>query len=91
MADKLTEEQISEFKEAFSLFDKDGDGSKRKKKFPNKKLPECQSGKAYKLQNSKRTMYMGRRKPLRHKESFSRLQSFPAVPIFLVLPFTACV
>lgn len=29
MADKLTEEQISEFKEAFSLFDKDGDGSKQ--------------------------------------------------------------
>ncbi|KAK2459996.1 hypothetical protein APHAL10511_008002 [Amanita phalloides] len=27
MADQLSEEQISEFKEAFSLFDKDGDGS----------------------------------------------------------------
>src|SRR6185503_7272259 len=27
MADNLTEEQIAEFKEAFSLFDKDGDGS----------------------------------------------------------------
>ncbi|CAE6444849.1 unnamed protein product [Rhizoctonia solani] len=27
MADQLTEEQISEFKEAFSLFDKDGDGT----------------------------------------------------------------
>lgn len=27
MADHLTEEQIAEFKEAFSLFDKDGDGS----------------------------------------------------------------
>ncbi|PKU63018.1 Calmodulin [Dendrobium catenatum] len=26
MADELTDEQISEFKEAFSLFDKDGDG-----------------------------------------------------------------
>ncbi|KAH8161696.1 hypothetical protein CIB48_g6546 [Xylaria polymorpha] len=26
MADTLTEEQVSEFKEAFSLFDKDGDG-----------------------------------------------------------------
>lgn len=26
MAEKLTEEQIAEFKEAFSLFDKDGDG-----------------------------------------------------------------
>ena len=25
MADQLTEEQIAEFKEAFSLFDKDGD------------------------------------------------------------------
>ncbi|KAG7055698.1 calmodulin [Colletotrichum scovillei] len=25
MADSLTEEQVSEFKEAFSLFDKDGD------------------------------------------------------------------
>ena len=27
MTDQLTEEQIAEFKEAFSLFDKDGDGS----------------------------------------------------------------
>lgn len=26
MADKLTDDQIAEFKEAFSLFDKDGDG-----------------------------------------------------------------
>uniref|UniRef100_A0A1I8JR39 EF-hand domain-containing protein n=1 Tax=Macrostomum lignano TaxID=282301 RepID=A0A1I8JR39_9PLAT len=26
MADQLTEDQIAEFKEAFSLFDKDGDG-----------------------------------------------------------------
>jgi hypothetical protein len=27
MADQLTDEQIAEFKEAFSLFDKDGDGN----------------------------------------------------------------
>ena len=27
MADQLTEEQIAEFKEAFDLFDKDGDGT----------------------------------------------------------------
>nr|XP_018675291.1 PREDICTED: calmodulin, striated muscle-like isoform X2 [Musa acuminata subsp. malaccensis] len=27
MAEQLTDEQISEFKEAFTLFDKDGDGS----------------------------------------------------------------
>lgn len=27
MAEELTEEQIAEFKEAFSLFDKDGDGT----------------------------------------------------------------
>ncbi|KAF4529103.1 hypothetical protein B566_EDAN013671 [Ephemera danica] len=27
LADQLTEEQIAEFKEAFSLFDKDGDGT----------------------------------------------------------------
>jgi calmodulin len=26
MAEQLTDEQIAEFKEAFSLFDKDGDG-----------------------------------------------------------------
>jgi Ca2+-binding EF-hand superfamily protein len=26
MADQLTDDQITEFKEAFSLFDKDGDG-----------------------------------------------------------------
>jgi Ca2+-binding EF-hand superfamily protein len=31
MADQLTEEQIAEFKEAFSLFDKDGDGECRRK------------------------------------------------------------
>ena len=30
MADQLTEEQIAEFKEAFSLFDKDGDGESAK-------------------------------------------------------------
>ena len=29
MAEQLTEEQIAEFKEAFSLFDKDGDGKLR--------------------------------------------------------------
>ncbi|KAL0844705.1 hypothetical protein Bca101_017951 [Brassica carinata] len=28
MADQLTDDQISEFKEAFSLFDKDGDGTR---------------------------------------------------------------
>jgi hypothetical protein len=28
MAEELSEEQIAEFKEAFSLFDKDGDGKK---------------------------------------------------------------
>lgn len=27
MADQLTEEQITEFKEAFALFDKEGDGT----------------------------------------------------------------
>ena len=27
MAEQLKEEQVSEFKEAFSLFDKDGDGT----------------------------------------------------------------
>ena len=32
MADQLTEEQIAEFKEAFSLFDKDGDGESSNKK-----------------------------------------------------------
>jgi hypothetical protein len=35
MADQLTDDQIAEFKEAFSLFDKDGDG---KLKTP---LPPC--------------------------------------------------
>ncbi|XP_075396736.1 calmodulin-alpha-like [Tenrec ecaudatus] len=33
MADQLTEEQIAEFKEAFSLIDKDGDGSITRKEF----------------------------------------------------------
>ena len=28
-AEKLTDAQIQEFKEAFALFDKDGDGAKR--------------------------------------------------------------
>lgn len=31
MADQLSEEQIAEFKEAFSLFDKDGDGTSLQK------------------------------------------------------------
>uniref|UniRef100_A0A8C3YL35 EF-hand domain-containing protein n=1 Tax=Catagonus wagneri TaxID=51154 RepID=A0A8C3YL35_9CETA len=31
MADQLTEEQIEEFKEAFSLFDNDGDGTIKRK------------------------------------------------------------
>ena len=29
MADQLTEEQTAEFREAFALFDKDGDGKSR--------------------------------------------------------------
>ena len=29
MADQLSDEQIAEFKEAFALFDKDGDGEER--------------------------------------------------------------
>ncbi|XP_012862577.1 calmodulin-alpha-like [Echinops telfairi] len=33
MADQLTEEQIAEFREAFSLIDKDGDGSITRKEF----------------------------------------------------------
>ena len=36
MADQLTEEQIAEFKEAFSLFDKDGDGT-----ITTKELGDC--------------------------------------------------
>lgn len=36
IADQLTEEQIAEFKEAFSLFDKDGDGT-----ITTKELGEC--------------------------------------------------
>lgn len=32
MADQLTEEQISEIKESFSLYDKDGDETIKKKK-----------------------------------------------------------
>ena len=27
MADQLTDDQVAEFREAFSLFDKDGDGA----------------------------------------------------------------
>ena len=38
MADQLTEEQIAEFKEAFSLFDKDGDGT-----ITTKELGACRS------------------------------------------------
>lgn len=34
MADQLTDDQISEFKEAFSLFDKDGDGMFHPLPFP---------------------------------------------------------
>jgi hypothetical protein len=34
MADQLTDDQIAEFKEAFSLFDKDGDGKDASVAFP---------------------------------------------------------
>ncbi|XBI88929.1 hypothetical protein VPH35_026819 [Triticum aestivum] len=34
MADQLTDDQIAEFKEAFSLFDKDGDGERAPPPFP---------------------------------------------------------
>ena len=37
MADQLTEEQIAEFKEAFSLFDKDGDGECSAERFGGEK------------------------------------------------------
>lgn len=39
MADQLTEEQIAEFKEAFSLFDKDGDGTITTKELGSVKTP----------------------------------------------------
>jgi Ca2+-binding EF-hand superfamily protein len=39
MADQLNEEQIAEFKEAFALFDKNGDGS-----ITTKVLPSIYSG-----------------------------------------------
>lgn len=35
MADQLNEEQIAEFKEAFALFDKNGDGSITTKVIPH--------------------------------------------------------
>lgn len=41
MADQLTEEQIAEFKEAFSLFDKDGDGEFIKTDEKNGRLKAC--------------------------------------------------
>ena len=40
MADQLTEEQIAEFKEAFSLFDKDGDGTITTKELGSKQLDQ---------------------------------------------------
>ena len=39
-ADQLTEEQIAEFKEAFSLFDKDGDGTITTKELGTAR-PDC--------------------------------------------------
>lgn len=38
MADQLNEEQIAEFKEAFALFDKNGDGSITTKVFAFKNI-----------------------------------------------------
>ena len=38
-ADQLTEEQIAEFKEAFSLFDKDGDGEWPRPGAPRQRPP----------------------------------------------------
>ena len=36
MADQLTEEQTAEFREAFALFDKDGDGKNSQEKLIHK-------------------------------------------------------
>lgn len=41
MAEHLTEEQIAEFKEAFSLFDKDGDGNVSGTLTPPRFSPFC--------------------------------------------------
>jgi Ca2+-binding EF-hand superfamily protein len=43
MADQLTDDQIAEFKEAFSLFDKDGDGKLRHAPFFDHFLRRCSS------------------------------------------------
>ena len=40
---QLTEEQIAEFKEAFSLFDKDGDGTITTKELGKIKSSECRN------------------------------------------------
>ncbi len=44
MADQLTEEQIAEFKEAFSLFDKDGDGTITTKELGTLHVGACWGG-----------------------------------------------
>ncbi|KAH0922618.1 hypothetical protein HID58_022636 [Brassica napus] len=56
MADQLTDDQISEFKEAFSLFDKDGD-EETNYSFPSflvlSKLRKCATNKKKKTKKKK--------------------------------------
>ena len=54
-AKDLTEEQVSEFREAFELFDKDGDGTITTKV---RRLPNCQIGR----KNLARALGIGRKK-----------------------------
>ena len=56
-AKDLTEEQVSEFREAFELFDKDGDGTITTKV---RRLPNCQIGIGRK--NLARALGIGRKK-----------------------------
>ena len=51
MADQLTEEQIAEFKEAFSLFDKDGDGTITTKELGTVMRSLCQNPTEAELQD----------------------------------------
>ena len=51
-ADQLTEEQIAEFKEAFSLFDKDGDGTITTKELGTVSILILQLSRSSKLSHS---------------------------------------
>jgi len=71
MADQLTEEQIAEFKEAFSLFDKDGDGTITTKELGTVMRSLGQNPTEAELQAMRKNCWLYRIHPSQRKRLFS--------------------